>query len=104
MAKIPVLLHVSFASQLVPALAYLVAPRRSASAAALVLGALVSVLSNVVGREMAATMGNNQVVTYVSSPVTAAFFLFAVRAGQGTAGERRVFPVGTLAFLRTLVP
>lgn len=99
MAKIPVLFVISWVSQAVPALAYLAARHRSGPAAALVLGASVSFLANIVARVMAVLVHNNHVVTYISSPITATCFLYALREWQLTRREREIFRVGTLIFL-----
>lgn len=98
-AKIPLLLHVSVASQALPVVAYAFARRRSFASGAVVVGALVSVLSNVVGRILAATAGNNQVVTYLSTPLTGVFFLLAMREFQLTTRERQALRLGIAVFL-----
>lgn len=99
MAKIPFLLHVSAASQALPAVAYLVARTRSKPGALLAVGAAISALANVAARILALAAGNNHVVSYISSAATGAFFLLALREWQLTARERRAFLVGTALFL-----
>lgn len=99
MAKVPIIFHVSWASQAVPALAYFATSRRSSAAAAIAIGASVSFLANAVSKVMAIMVHNNHVVTYISSPITAACFLHALREWQLTRREQRVIQVGTFVFL-----
>lgn len=82
-----------------PALAYFGASLRTRAAAYVVMGSLVSLLSNATGRILAEAFGNNQVGSYISSPVTLAFFMGALAEYQQTARERRTFRMGILAFV-----
>jgi hypothetical protein len=97
--KAPLLTSIAIASQTVPAVAFLFSRHRTRAALLIVIGALVSFGANLVGRVLAATSGNNQVVSYISSPLTAACFFGALMSWQLTRRERRVFRFGTLCFL-----
>jgi hypothetical protein len=99
MAKIPLLLHVSAASQALPLVTYLAARNRSRPAALLAAGAGISAAANVAARMVAVVAGNNHVVSYISSAATGALFLLALRDWQLTARERRAFQVATLVFV-----
>lgn len=96
--KAPLLIHLSVWVQTVPALAYLISRQRTRTAAYAVAGALVSLLANTIGRILAEAYANNQVVSYISSPVSAAFFLGALAEFQQTPKERRVFRIGIVVF------
>jgi hypothetical protein len=97
--KTPIIIKFAIWSQALPAIAYVLAPVRSPAAAAIVLGSLVSVLANVVGWWVGDLFGNNHVVSYVSSPVTAAFYLWALAEWQVTARERTVVRWSVLPFI-----
>jgi hypothetical protein len=99
MAKSPIFFSISWGSQALPALAYFASRRRSIPAAAMVIGASVSFLANVISRVMAILVHNNHVVTYISSPITATCFLYALREWQLSHRERQVIRVGTFVFL-----
>lgn len=75
-------------SQALPAVAYAGSRFRTKPGAALVLGSLVSVLANVVGFILAALLHNNQIVSYISSPLTAALWFAALAEWQLTPRER----------------
>lgn len=99
MAKIPLLLHISAASQALPAVAYIATRTRTKPAALLAAGAAISALANVAARMLAIAAGNNHVVSYISSAATGALLLLALREWQLTARERRAFSVATTLFL-----
>lgn len=89
MAKIPLILHISTASQGLPGLVYAISRRRSAPAAYIAAGGLISLLSNLVALESRALLGNNQVFSYISSPATLALFLAGLAEWQADARSRR---------------
>jgi hypothetical protein len=97
--KPPLITYVSILSQVAPAAAYLRAATRTRAGGAVALGGLVSVFANVVGRIMAEHYHNNQVVSYLSSPITAALFLLAIREWQVSLRDRRILWVGFVGFL-----
>lgn len=99
MARSPILFDISWASQLGPAVAYLATRHRTPAAGAIMLGATASALANVVSKVLAVLFHNNMIVSYISSPVTALCFLYALHEWQLTARERRVFRVGMWVFL-----
>ena len=97
--KAPLLTSIAIASQAVPAVAFGFSRHRTRAALLVAVGSLVSLGANLIGRVLAATVGNNQVVSYISSPITAACFFMALMSWQLTRRERRVFRFGTLGFL-----
>jgi len=99
MARSPILFDISWASQVVPAIAYLATPHRTRAGGAIALGAMVSAVANVVSKVLAAVYHNNMVVSYISSPVTALCFFYALHEWQLTAREQRVIRVGMWVFL-----
>ena len=84
----PFISHVAIWVQVVPAVAYFASPRRTREGAAITIGTLASVLANVIGWIVADLAGNNFVVSYISSPVTAVCYLYAIRNWQRTSRER----------------
>ena len=103
MAKIPALLYVSAGSQALPAVAYLFSRARTRATALIAAGAAISALANVAARMVAVAVGNNHVVSYISSAATAALFLLALREWQLTTRERRTCSVATMVFLAAWV-
>jgi hypothetical protein len=97
--KLPIILVLSGWSHLAPALAFGLSRTRTRPGAFIALGALVNLLSIVAGRVLADATGNNQLLSYLSSPLTAACFLFALAEWQTTGRERRWFRAGIFAFL-----
>jgi hypothetical protein len=90
---------VAIGSHLLPAAAFLATKHRTRPGALVVGGIMVSFAANLVGRYLAATQGNNQVVSYISSPITAVCFLAAFALWQITDRERRWFRFAIPVFL-----
>ena len=97
--SIPLILHLATASQAGPIGAFVWSRQRTRAARMVAIGAFISLLANGVGRLLAATLGNNQIVSYLSTPVTAACFFWALADWQVTAQERRVVRFATPGFL-----
>lgn len=97
MAKVPLILHVSTGSQALPALAYLLSKDRTRAAAYIAAGSLVSAASNLMALAWARLYGNNQVFSYISSPITLGCFLMALAEWQRTPAEG-------VAFRRAMIP
>lgn len=87
---IPVLYHISAASQGLPGIAYFCSRRRTPSAAYFALGAGVSLLSNLVALVSIRFLGNNHVFSYITSPATLTLFMLGVASWQATARETRI--------------
>lgn len=89
----------SWVSQALPAVAYAFAPRRSRAAGLVVLGSLVSVFATAIGEILKVTHGNNLIAGYMSSPITVACYVWALREWLGTARERQVFWWASVGFM-----
>ena len=96
MAKIPFILHVSTASQGLPALAYAFSRARTRPAAYVAAGASISLLSNIVALAARPILGNNQLFSYISSPASLALFLAALAEWQVSANARRMMRIAIL--------
>lgn len=96
--KAPVVLNVAIWAQMLPVLGYAGAKFKTRPAAALVLGSLVSVLANVIGYILRDLLHNNQIASYISSPVTAACWLAALAEWQSTVRERTIMRRAIIPF------
>jgi hypothetical protein len=102
-SRVPPLLHLGVAGQLLPALAVIVRKRWQAPALAIAAGGLVGFAGDVVGRVMAVRVRNNHLVDYLDLPVMVACYLWALRSGQPTPRGQRVFGAVILLFLALCV-
>lgn len=85
-------------AQLVPALALALTRQRTRASTLLALGALIGLLSDLIGRILVLIQANNQIATHLSSPISAACYLAALAEWQTTATSRRTFRWGIVAF------
>ncbi len=91
--------RLAIASQAVPLVAFVASRNRTRAGALVAAGAFVSFVANMVGRYLAHAVGNNQVVSYISSPITATCFLLAFALWSITDRERQLFRWSVFAFL-----
>ena len=99
MAKVPPILYISSATQLLPCVAWALSRPRTRAGAALAIGGVIGAVGDMVSRWMALRFGNNNLVTYIDAPLMTICFLAALREWQLTARERRAFAVGSILFL-----
>ena len=86
-------------AQALPILGYAIARRRSAAAAFVALGGLITVLAYLVGRPIGQLTGNNIIVGYVSIPFIAGAYLLALAEYQVTYLERVMFRICLTLFV-----
>lgn len=86
-------------AQLLPVLALGFARVRTPSAWGLALGAAIGLLSDLVGRYLAGSVGNNLVATHLSTPLAAACWLTALARWQVDPAHRRAFRWGIGGFI-----
>jgi hypothetical protein len=86
-------------AQLLPALALGLARVRTRSAWGLALGASIGLLSDLTGRYLATTLGNNLMATHLSTPLAAACWLTALGEWQVDPAHRRAFRWGIVGFI-----
>jgi hypothetical protein len=89
--------------QALPALAYAAGRRRDRPAAYVALGGLVTVLSAVVGVEIARLYRNNLVVGFIAIPLTAGAYILALAEWQSTYIERVTMRIGLALFITIYV-
>jgi hypothetical protein len=95
---IPILVQLGGWAQALPLIPFLNAQRRSRAGSLIVTGGLVSLLGDLAGRIMATHLGNNQLMSYLSSPITAGCYLAAVAEWQVDPRSRSVFRWSVLGF------
>jgi hypothetical protein len=86
-------------AQALPLIPFLLPRTRSRTAGLLVAGGLISLLGDLAGRIMATQFGNNQLMSYLSSPITAGCFLFALAEWQVSPRSRAVLRWSVLLFV-----
>ena len=94
----PLILKAATWSHVLPVLAYASARTRTRPGLYLAAGSLIGLLSNLVGRWLAATIGNNQIVSYITSPAMAACWFAALAEWQVTGRERRRLRLAIIPF------
>ena len=82
-----------------PALAYLLARRRTLATAFIVLGGLTTLLATTIGAEIGRRTGSNYIVGYVTIPLTAGTYLLALSCWQITYVERLTIRIGIGLFI-----
>jgi hypothetical protein len=92
------LLLLSGWAQAIPFLTLLVVRNPSRAGAWMALGALIGLLSDLSGRVLATSVGNNQIATYLSSPLSAVCYCLALSELQGSPGATRAFRSLAVAF------
>lgn len=86
-------------AQALPLIPFLLPRTRSRSAGLIVAGGLIGLLGDLAGRIMAIVLGNNQLMSYLSSPITAGCFLFALAEWQVSPRGRSVLRWSVLVFV-----
>ena len=84
--------------QALPVIAYALTRRRTIAVAWITLGGAITVLSTMIGVEVARLYGNNLIVGYVAIPLTAAAYLMALSSWQATYVERMTMRIGLILF------
>jgi len=97
--QLPILVQLGGWAQLLPLIPLLIARTRSRTAWLIVAGGLVGLISDLAGRILATELGNNQLVSYLSSPVTAGCYLAALAEWQVSPRSRTVLRWSVLVFV-----
>lgn len=103
MPRIPLIIHLGAAVQLVPVAAYAFTRLRTRSALLIALGCLISLAADLASLMMSSRTPNNHLVTYLSSPVFAVLLLAGLREWQLTRREQQAFTVIVVVFLISVV-
>lgn len=82
-----------------PALAYFASRQRSPAAGTVALGGLITLLATSIGTELGRRTGTNYVVGYITIPLTAGAYLFALSCWQTTYVERLTIRLGIALFI-----
>ena len=97
--KPPVITYVAIWVQALPAFALALTTRRTRAGALIALGTILSLFANTIGWILADLVGNNMIVTYLSSPLTAVCYIWAMSDWQVSAREMRWYRRGAIGFV-----